>query len=99
MAVPATKVGAKFQVTIPQEVREAVGLKTGDLVQASVGGDGTIVLRRKLLVDRDPELERDLEAAEADVKAGRVLGPFDNAPSALRALNAPKRRVHARSHN
>lgn len=99
MAIPATKVGPKFQVTIPQEIREAVGLRTGDLVQASAGRDGTIILRRKILVDRDPELERDLEAAAADVKAGRVLGPFDNASSALRALNASKRRVHARSDN
>jgi len=96
MAVPATKVGPKYQVTIPREVREAVGLKTGDLVQASVGRDGTIVLRRKLLVDRDPELERDLEAAEADMETGRVIGPFNTAPDALRALNATKRRANAR---
>lgn len=98
MAVPATKVGPKFQVTIPQEIREAVGLRTGDLVQASVGRDGSIVLRRKLLVDRDPELEQDLEAAEADVAEGRVLGTFENATSALRALNG-KRRANARGHN
>src|ERR1051325_11084860 len=96
MAVPATKVGPKYQVTIPQEVREAVKLKPGDLVQASVGRDGTIILRRKVLVDRDPALERDLDAAEADVEAGRVLGRFDNAPDALRAFNAFKRRAHAR---
>jgi AbrB family looped-hinge helix DNA binding protein len=96
MTVPATKVGPKFQVTIPQQVREAVGLKTGDLVQASVGDDGAIVLRRKVLVDHDPELERDFEAAKADVEAGRVLGQFESAPDALRALSAFKRRAHAR---
>ena len=50
----------------------------GDLVQASVSAEGAIVLRRKGFVTRDPELEKQLEAAEADVKAGRVLGPFNH---------------------
>jgi len=74
-----TKVGPKYQVTIPKEVREALGLKVGDLVQAAVGKDKTIVLRRKRLVDFDAELEEALAEAEADYKAGRVLGPFDTA--------------------
>ena len=47
MASAATKVGPKFQVTIPKNVREAVSLKVGDLVEASVGLEG-IVLRQKV---------------------------------------------------
>lgn len=94
-----TKVGPKYQVTIPHRVRKAVGLEAGDLVQASVGVDGTIVLRRKLLVDRDPELEKQLEESEADVKAGRVLGPFGTARTAVRALKTFKRRGDARNHH
>jgi AbrB family looped-hinge helix DNA binding protein len=94
-----TKVGPKYQVTIPHRVRKAVGLEAGDLVQASVGVDGTIVLRRKLLVDRDPELEKQLEESEADVKAGRVLGPFGTARAAVRALKTFKRRSDARNHH
>ena len=92
-----TKAGPKYQVTIPQGVRTAVGLEAGDLVQASVGADGAIVLRRKLLVDYDRELEKQLKAAQADVKAGRVLGPFDTARDAVRALKTLKRRAHARN--
>jgi len=37
MATAATKVGPKSQVTIPKDVPDAVGLKGGDLVEASVG--------------------------------------------------------------
>jgi len=81
-----TKVGPKYQVTIPKEVREALGLKVGDLVQAAVGKDKTIVLRRKRLVDFDAELEEALAEAEADYKAGRVLGPFDTAEETVAAL-------------
>ena len=44
MATAATKVGPKFQVTIPKNVRDAVGLKVGDLVEASVGRDGIVLL-------------------------------------------------------
>jgi AbrB family looped-hinge helix DNA binding protein len=86
MRQDVTKVGPKYQVTIPKEVREALGLKVGDLVQAAVGKDKTIVLRRKRLVDFDAELEEALAEAEADYKAGRVLGPFDTAEETVAAL-------------
>ena len=69
MATAATKVGPKFQVTIPKNVRDAVGLKVGDLVEASVGREG-IVLRQKVLIDKPVSLARQLEESEAAVKAG-----------------------------
>ena len=41
MATAATKVGPKFQVTIPKNVRDAVGLKVGDLeFRADLGCSG-----------------------------------------------------------
>ena len=52
MAGSATKVGPKYQVTIPKQVREAIGLRVGDLVEASAQG-GVIILRPKVLVDRE----------------------------------------------
>ena len=57
-----TRVGPRFQVTIPKAAREAVGLKVGDLMEA-------------------------LREAEADIKAGRVHGPFSSASSAIRFLH------------
>jgi AbrB family looped-hinge helix DNA binding protein len=88
-----TRVGPRYQVTIPLKVRKAMGLATGELIQADVGDRGTIILRRKQLVDYDAELERDLAEAEADIKAGRVYGPYeaDEAIPELRRLIARKR--------
>ncbi|NJD30892.1 MAG: AbrB/MazE/SpoVT family DNA-binding domain-containing protein [Gammaproteobacteria bacterium] len=38
---------AKGQITIPREVRQAVGLRAGDRVHYRVLADGTIILRVK----------------------------------------------------
>lgn len=86
MSSAVTKVGPRFQVINPPSVRRAVGLEPSDLVQASVGANKPIVLRRKARADRDPELEKQLGAADADVRAGRVLGPLETANAALRGL-------------
>ena len=86
MSREVTKIGPKYQVTIPKAVREALGLKVGDLIQAAVGKDKTIVLRRKRLVDFDAVLEEALAEAEADYKAGRVLGPFETAEETVAAI-------------
>lgn len=61
-----------------------------------------VLLRPKVLTDRAlflKQLRKDIEASEAEVKAGPVLGPFDNARDAMRALRdftKKKRRAHAR---
>jgi AbrB family looped-hinge helix DNA binding protein len=81
------KIGPKYQVTIPKAVRNHLGLKIGDLVQARVGENQTVVLERKRLVDFVP-LEEDLRATNADHKAGRVLGPFATADQTVKALNS-----------
>src|SRR4029450_7933693 len=92
MATAATKVGPKFQVTIPKNVRDAVGLKVGDLVEPPARRDG-IVLRQKVLIDKPVSLTRQLEESEAAVKAGRVLGPFKSAGAAKRGVKAHARRA------
>ena len=88
----ATKVGPKYQVVIPKKVREAAGLKPGDLVEAEKVSEG-VLLRPKVLVDRG--LEEALAEAEADVKAGRVSKPYRSARALVRdAVRAGER--HAR---
>lgn len=37
----------KGQVTVPREIREQLGLKTGDRMAFTVLGDGTVVMRPK----------------------------------------------------
>lgn len=49
--MPLTKVGPKYQVTIPKEAREALRIKVGDLVEAAVQ-EQTIVLRPKVVLDK-----------------------------------------------
>jgi AbrB family looped-hinge helix DNA binding protein len=46
-----TKVGPKFQVTIPKVAREAIGLSVGDLVEATPTKNG-VLLRPKVAVDK-----------------------------------------------
>ncbi len=84
MAVITTKVGPKYQVTIPKSVREALKLETGDLLEVQVIGRD-VVLKPKVLVDRDPSLRQALAEAEEDIKSGRVYGPY-NAKEAIKGL-------------
>ncbi len=89
-----TRVGPNYQVTIPKTAREAVGLKVGDFVEATVRPEG--ILLRTGAVNEHLEVKKRLDAAETDVKKGRVLGPFKSARSALRAVRerANARRSH-----
>jgi AbrB family looped-hinge helix DNA binding protein len=49
--LPLVKVKDKFQVTIPSELREALHLAVGDILEATIEND-TIVLTPKAVVDR-----------------------------------------------
>jgi AbrB family looped-hinge helix DNA binding protein len=69
----------KFQVVIPQSVRKEVRLSVGDLLEATAE-NGAIVLKPKAIVDRD------LVEGLADLKAGRVRGPFKSGAAAARFL-------------
>ena len=97
-----TKLSSNYQVVVPRPVRDALGLKAGDLFEATATRSG-VLLRPKVLTDRAvflEQLRKDIEASKADVKAGRVLGPFDNARDAMRAVRdfaKKQRRTHARS--
>ena len=86
-----TRIKPKFQVTIPRAARIKSDLKVGDLLDATPTRGG-ILLRPKVVVDK-VELDKRLEAAEADVKAGRVHGPYKTASAAVRALKKRARRA------
>jgi AbrB family looped-hinge helix DNA binding protein len=61
--MPLVKVKEKFQVTIPTEVREAVQIAVGDILEATVQG-ATIVLTPKAVVDRTEARKRLLEVMD-----------------------------------
>jgi AbrB family looped-hinge helix DNA binding protein len=84
MATIAQKVGPKFQVTIPKHVRDALGIKAGDLVETSFTREGAAIIRPVDLVPRKVDIEQELKAAMADVKAGHVSKPFKSARALVR---------------
>jgi hypothetical protein len=75
-------------------------LKLGDVLEATVQR-GAVVLRPEVVLVKDAfdeQLRRHVEAGLADLRAGRILGPFDNAADAARAFEKFKkqRRPNAR---
>ncbi len=75
------KVTRNFQVSIPKEVREALQIEEGDLVEV-VEREGEIVMVPKKLVDASQawfwtrEWQEEERAVDEDLRAGRVFGPF-----------------------
>lgn len=50
-AVPASRLTQKYQATIPAEVRRALGLKQGDVIQFDVDGE-RVTIRKQTRADR-----------------------------------------------
>ena len=55
--MPFVTVKPKFQVTIPAKLRRGIDLREGDIMEATLVGDG-ILFRPKELVDRDAAAHR-----------------------------------------
>lgn len=83
MAVVAVK--NKFQVVIPQHIREQVSISVGDLLEAKVE-KGKITFTPKSLVDR--HIAEGLE----DLEKGRTHGPYSSASDAITALETRRKR-------
>lgn len=71
----------KFQIVIPQHIRELVQIEIGDILEAGVEG-GKITFTPKTLVDR--HLAEGLE----DARMGRTHGPYTTADAAIAALES-----------
>ena len=89
MSTITAKVGPKYQLVIPKQLRDAANLKIGDFLKAELRGDGILLTPMALV-------ERDLAAAEADVKAGRVYGPFSSAKALVRSLHREAKKLKKR---
>jgi antitoxin MazE len=89
--VETIQIRRKFQITVPQPVREELGLKEGDYVSVEVR-DQEIVLRPKRLVDKtqawfwSQEWQGAEREAQADVAEGRVH-EFSTAKEAIAFLH------------
>ncbi len=78
----------KFQIVIPQHIREQVHVEIGDLLEAGVE-NGKITFTPKSLIDRH------LAEGLADAKHGRTHGPYASARDAIKALEIRAKR-HAK---
>lgn len=81
----------KYQITLPQPIREKLGLEEGDYVAAEVRDD-EIILRPKRLIDKSQawfwseEWQSGEREAEEDVASGRVH-EFPTAKEAISFLH------------
>lgn len=81
-------VKSKFQIVIPQHVRERMHVEIGDILEAGVE-DGKITFTPKSLIDR--HLAEGLE----DMRKGKTHGPYASVEKAVAALDARAKR-HAK---
>jgi AbrB family looped-hinge helix DNA binding protein len=73
-------VKSKFQVVIPQSVREKIGLNVGDLLEAKAE-HGRITFTPKSVVDCG------IAVSLADFKEGRTYGPFETHGELVKSLH------------
>jgi AbrB family looped-hinge helix DNA binding protein len=71
----------KFQIVIPQKIREKLKLDVGDLLEASIV-DGKLTFTPKSVIDR--HIAEGLD----DLKHGRTHSPYKTAQAAIAALEA-----------
>ena len=89
------KIRKNYQITIPRNLRNKFNLAEGDYVEMETR-NGTIVLKPVKVIQPDQEYfytnEWQKKEAEVDeeIRRGDVVGPFDNAKDALKALKTPK---------
>jgi len=75
------RVKNKYQVVIPERVRQEIGVEVGDVLEAKVER-GKITLTPKSLVDRE------IADGLADLKDGRTYGPYKSADEVIAALHS-----------
>lgn len=89
------KVLRNGQITLPKELRDVLGVKEGDMLEAEMK-ENQVVLKPKILIDKIPESEFEFseqgkikvrEAIE-DYKKGRMNGPFRSVKEMKKALSS-----------
>jgi AbrB family looped-hinge helix DNA binding protein len=79
----------KYQVVIPQRVREQVGVAIGDVLEAKAK-NGKIVFEPKSIVHRG------IAESIAEFKAGRAKGPFRTHKEFIASLHTESARLLAK---
>ena len=104
------KIHRKGQMTLPSQMRTAIGVAEGDLVEAKVER-GKIVLTPKVVIDRSqfpnaddeytPAQRRVIDArlakSQKEYKQGRSFGPFNRAEDMIASLHKESAKLGAKT--
>jgi AbrB family looped-hinge helix DNA binding protein len=82
-------VKSKFQIVIPQRIREQMGVGVGDVLEARME-------RGKITYTPKRPIDHDLAQGLDDLKHGRTHGPYASAEEAIVALESRARRTKKR---
>jgi len=93
--MPVIKVLRHGQITLPKELREVLGVKEGDILEAEMK-ENQVVLKPKTLIDKIPESESELsEQGKAKIREAiegyekkRMNGPFRSAKEMKKAFSS-----------
>lgn len=92
--MPLVKVKTKSQVTIPDAIRQQLGVKIGDLLEAKVER-GSIVLKPKLAEGGEEytpaqrrRIDAELAKSIAEYREGKSYGPFQTADDMIAHMKA-----------
>jgi AbrB family looped-hinge helix DNA binding protein len=86
--VAIVTVKKKYQVVIPQDVREQMGVAVGDILEASVER-GKITFTPKSIVDRG------IAESIAEFRDGRAYGPFGTHKEFVASLHKEAKALRA----
>ena len=103
------KVQRKGQMTIPSDVRSAVGLADGDLVDVKAAG-GKIILTPRLAIDRSEYssaqdeytaaqrriIDRGIAKSLKEYRQGKFSGPFDTAEEFITDLHKASAKLNVK---
>ncbi len=88
--MPTSKVTRKGQITIPQEIREALGIREGDVVEVTLAGAGAAVRRVAPWSELAGSLQGRVPAAAGDEAALREANEAAWAEEAAERLGRPQ---------
>jgi len=91
--MPVVKIKEKYQVTLPAEIRERLDLKVGDLLEVDLK-DKNIVLKPKILVDKDQAWERLMAVLKKVHEQNKGIDPAEVERDVLEAIQKMRQREH-----